>query len=292
VPEVAPTSRTLWADPHVQIDEGFVYVAGRPVVSLAPGERAWAGPGGALLVGAVLVDRGALPGRTPRDLHPSLVPESVRWSDDGRRVAGVGPDGAAVVIDLGSREVVQLGNVEPVAVDAWIDRTGCLVRNGVTVLDGLREASPAVWEDQLAGPGGLVWSLRTGAPVSAERVVALGCTVGTPDGFVTVDWQTHMLRTLPSAGPGAEAPLPLEPDDLVVAGVWADGAVHLSTAYGRNLTWRDGRVEPGDRTVRQPAPASIDTPVGPWRMAGTTAVDGTTFGWTEDGWLLAWPADG
>src|SRR5262249_34233235 len=152
-------------------------------------------------------------------------------------------------------------------------------------------ASPAVSGEHLAGPGGLVWSLRTGTPVSDEPTVALGCTVGTPDGFVTVDWQSHELRALGFDGRSSAATRPpLDADDLRVAGLGAAGAVPLSTAFGRNLVWRDGHVEPGDRPVRQPALVGVDTPAGRWRMAGTTSVGSHTFGWTEDGWLLAWPS--
>jgi len=290
--EIAPRRpRVLWDEPRTVLDEGFVYRCGRPVATVGPGEKAWSGPAGGLVIGAELAERGGPPGRSVRPLPSPLEPRSLRWSPDGARVAGRAPDGRAVAIDLRTMGCEILGDVEPVAPDAWIDSAGRLVRNGRTVLTGLVDASPAVWGDRLAGPGGLVWSLATGTPISRRRAIALGCTVGTPDGFVTVDWESHVLRTVPHDGRrGIAVRVPVDPEDTVVAGAWEDDALHLSTAAGERLRIVSGRIEPGDRDVPAALPLDLETPVGRWTMAGTTTCGDHRFAWTEDSWLVAWAA--
>lgn len=279
---------------RVWLDEGYVYREVNDhttaIEALRPGERVAVGPHGALLAGDGAWTRGGLPGRSPRPLERALVPSPVRWADHGRTVAGIDEDERGVVVDLASGRVRDLDGT-PVAADTWL-RNGVVIRDGTVLRRGVLEASAARQGAWLAGPGGRVWNLATGRPVGRRGVVvALGVTVGTPTGFVTVDWASHRGWTVDHEGVRHDPfRLPLDDDDTVVAGFWEDGAVHLETALGEQLRIVDGRVEAGDREVPpREEPVLVDTPAGPFEASGTAEVGAFRFGWNDDGWLLAWP---
>lgn len=277
------------------VDEGFVYRAhgGRTTAIdiVRRGERVTFGPRGAALLGVDGWTRGGLPGRSPRPLARPLLESPVRWSDDGRRVAGLDEDEQGVVVDLETGRVEEVDG-QPVSVDTWL-RGAEIVRDGRIVRRGVAEASTARQGDRLAGPAGRLWSLGTGCPVGDEGVVALGVTVGTPTGFVTVDWATHCGWTVDPDGVRRDPfRLPLDEDDTVVAGIWDAGAVHLETALGERFRVLGGRVAPGDRPVTPPdGPETIESPAGSFDAAGTAEVGSHRFAWNDDGWLLAWPRD-
>lgn len=296
-------------DERVWVADGFVYreAGGRTTAIDVVGdaEDVAVGPHGALLIGGDGgFDRGAPPGRSPRPLPARLdaTEAQLRWSVGGTVVAA---PGARIGLDNGRLHPI---DGVPAAIDAW-HRGDRIVRDGDgrTLTRGLGEASAARWGSWLAGPGGWVWSLRTGAPCARRRVVALGCTVGTPAGFVTVDWETNRGWTVsPTDGTRADPfTLALAPDDTVVDGWYADGAVYVDTALGQRL--RIARAEvtdaPGgpDRDDVWDVDADPDedpdadaarTPFGAVDAAGAAVVDGVRFVWDDAGWLLASPADG
>ena len=294
---------------RVWVDEeaGYVYRATdrtvRAVAVLGPGERVEVGPDGALLIGRGAYTRGGAPGRSPRPLPVAVGTDPIRWSQDGRRIAALDVDGAPVGVDLdpapgrSAKTAGPSGGV-PVAADAWL-ADARIVRGDGVLWRGLTEASAARWGTWLAGPGGWVWCLRRGRPVHRRRVIALGATVGTPEGFVTVDWETGRGWTVTWTG-RRERPfvLPLEPDDTVTAGLWADDAVHFATALGATFAVDKGQVSLSTVPVPHPsiAPSSpsltspLDTPAGPLDGASLATVDGITFAYDDDGWLLSWPS--
>lgn len=159
---------------------------------------------------------------------------------------------------------------------------------------GVASFSPARWDELLAGPGGVVWSLRTGRPRFRTPALALGATVGTPTGFVTIDWQHARGWTVdPDSGATSHAfTLPLSPDDTVLRGRWTEGAVWLETALGACFRVVEGVVTVSDAPVPRPPPVPpLATPsLGLLPVDGRARVGPHHFGWTEDGFLWSVPA--
>ncbi|MBX2801151.1 MAG: hypothetical protein KTR31_25950 [Myxococcales bacterium] len=273
--------------------EGYLYArtaAGvRALDVIRPSERVVAG-GGWVLLGSETLSRAARTGATPAPLGLELQASSVRVGRRGR-VQGLDATGARVTLDL-QRGTARLGEGLPVGPEHHVDAHGRLRRGQRVYRRGLVEASCARWEDLLAGPAGVVWSLTTGRPLFRRPAIRLGVTVGSPAGFVTVDWDTHEGVTVdPHTGQQRDAfRLPLEPEDTVVAGSYADGAVHLTTALGVGLRVVGGRVETSQVVVAEPAAERVlVTDAGDVPCADIADVGGHRFGWTEDGWLLAIP---
>lgn len=260
---------------------GFLYQRRKGGVRAVDRARArWlGGPGGALLGGSEdWAEHGATQARTPRPLPVPLWWPSVRFSSSGRWVAGITPDEETARVDLQTGRLAACGTGVPVSAFRRQRR---------------REHSPAVWEHWAAGPGGVVWDLRSGRRAFRPPVLRLGVTIGTPAGFVTVDWATHEAWMVTFSGQISwRAALPLAPDDTTVAGAWGDGAVHLVTALGEALTLVEGRVQPGHASVAPPAPTELSLGAAGSTWVQVRAVVGAhRFGWTEDGWLFAMPLD-
>jgi hypothetical protein len=284
----------VWVDEEA----GFVYrrAAGRTraIDVVRRGEAVQVGPHGALLLGQRSLTRGGAPGRSPRPLPTALAPDPVRWSADGRLVAGVGEErvgpsdeSGGVVLDLATGRATSAAGV-PVAIDAWL-RGGHIWRGGAVIRRGLVEASAAAWGPWLAGPGGWLWSLQAAQPVARRRVVALGATVGTPSGFVTVDWETGRGWTVGFDGRRRDPfALPLDPDDTVAAGRGEGDAVWFETALGDQFRVVGGVAtqSPG-APLDAPMPARILTPAGPFQATVTAELDGRLYAANDDGWLIA-----
>ncbi|MEQ1507236.1 MAG: hypothetical protein ABMB14_33715, partial [Myxococcota bacterium] len=107
---------------RVWVSDGFVYRAdaGRTVAIdvVYPGETVSVGPYGAVAIDGAAGTRAGAPGRSPRPLAVRLGDGPIRWSADGRVVAGLDVDGAGVVVDLGTG-AIEARSGAPVAVDAW-----------------------------------------------------------------------------------------------------------------------------------------------------------------------------
>lgn len=259
--------------------EGFLYRSSRGRVrAVDVGRARWlAGPHGALVGGTAEVAVVGSPARrTPRPLPAPLWWDSVRFDASGRRVGGVTEHGTPVRVDLRTMEVDDADAPAP-------DGPPGGATGG--------EFSPARYGPWLAGPGGVVWSLTSGRPAFSTPRLALGVTVGTPRGFVTVDWSSHEAWCVSLDGAiGWRVRLPLDPDDTVVSGVWDDGAVRLRTALGEGLRLVGPDVTPAEPAPPPPATAELGLgALGSMAVAGSAVVGGHRFGWTDDGWLLAMP---
>jgi hypothetical protein len=280
---------------QVWTDEGFVYRRSegqtRALEVLAPGEVLSVGPQGALAAGEGAVTRAARPGRTPQPLPRALGLEPLRWSSDGARLAGVDLDGQGVVVDLASGRLREVRGL-PVSSDTTLVGDA-LVRTSRTVYAPITEASCARYGDWLAGPGGALWSLRDGTRRSPRSSVYLGVTVGTPEGFVTVDWATGRGHRLTFEGQQVEPfVVPLGEDDLVEAGLWEDGAVYLQTGLGGCWRLAGGELTEGEREIEaEDSTETVSSPVGGLEVTGTARVEGRMWAWSEDGWLWAWEED-
>jgi len=279
--EIHPLGARVVPGPHpVEQEDGFVYRwnDGRWTCAAAGSPRgAWTvGPRGALLGGVGAWRVGAAPGRAPQALPEALLPLPVRWSDDGDRVAGETDDGG-VELDLRAHQVVRRFRGHPVTHDAHRTDAGAVLRGKESMAVGIVEASCAQFGCLLAGPGGLVWDLRTGTPVSDHRHVVLGVTVGSPEGFYTVDWETLQVTLVGMHGGVRQRwTLPCEHDDTPVGGAWVDGAAFVKTALGAGFRMTPDGPQPADAMPPLPRPADRAT------------VDGVTFHWTQDGWLFAY----
>ena len=153
------------------------------------------------------------------------------------------------------------------------------------------EASSARWEHWLAGPRGVVWDLRTGLRCFRAPALALGLTVGTPHGFVTMDWDTHEGWFVdPQSGRQSHRfVLPADPGDTVARGIWRDGAVWVQTVLGAGFRVDLGSVDAVQVTMPPSRPPDPIAPISELPLEGTADVGRHRFGWTEDGWLFAFP---
>jgi hypothetical protein len=210
----------------------------------------------------------------------------VRWSADGLRVAGATPDGDAVVLDLArGRIAAQCRGALPLDADGtWL--VDGEVRDGASIRRrGLREASWALSGHRLAGPGGVVWDLRTGTRLFDEPVVRFGAAIATPGRWATVDWETGAgVWFDPDSGEvRATFVLPLDEDEVVDGGWFSDGAT-VALSSGRTFLLRENA--PAEERAAPP-PTRQQQPTR-W-VEATTAVDGRIYGWNADGLLIGWP---
>lgn len=274
-------------------DEGFVYRRSeghtRAVDVLAPGERLWVGPHGALLAGRDGPARGAAPGLTPRPLPCSLAPDPIRWSTDGLRLCGVEEGGQRVIIDLPSGRVYRRQGI-PVGVGPALVADEIRLANR-RLFGPVAPASCARQGRWLAGPGGALWDLQTGRKI-ATRCVPLGLVVAAPEGFLAVDFETNEASWLRFDG-SASRPfsLRMRAEDTPVAGLAAEGAVYLSTALGRSIRVAGEQVTRADLEIEEPPPhPPVQGPAGEILASGSCDFEGRTFVWNDDGWLLSWRA--
>lgn len=268
--------------------DGWTYRMEDRPHALGPAGTFLVGPGGAVVVGDDDVFRHAAALGRPLAPLPCPLAAPVRFAPDGTRVDGVDPDGEGVAIDLRSLRVVERRDAVPVG-GGWLLPDGRLLCDGALVRSGIREASWAVRDHLLAGPGGRIRDLRTGEVVG-DAEVHLGATVATATGFCTVHWETGEGLCIDARGRAVAAfRIPLEEDDVVVDGRPDGEGARFGTALGRG--WRvDGAV------VDPAEPPEVERPEPPegWEIPveAETVVSGVRWGWTTDGLLLARPADG
>lgn len=269
-----------------------------------PGERCAVGPCGAVVLGdADAWRRAAAPRGSARPLPVPLDARGwgVRFAADGGSVAGV-RDGAAVTVDL-RRE----GGVGRVA-DRWpVDADGLLLGPdgaldvGEPAFTGLIEASCAFSPPWLAGPGGVVWDLRRGAPVFATPALALGATARVGDRWATVRWDDGDGVWLDASGRRVgRFSVPL-PDDDVVSGACADGdALIVATAGGAAFRVRGEAVSAAEADVPSPprrgegwrlVRGGIEVGGARWPLPvdGAARFGDAVWAWSSDGLLVALP---
>jgi hypothetical protein len=258
-------------DVHLWVGDGFLYRTERGqttvIDALRSGERHTGGSLGAAVVGRTAWARVAPPGRAARPLPAPIVAGTERWSTDGWTLRGRTEDGALVSVDL------RTGDARPCPED-----------------DAVLEGATAVWDGWVAGPGGRVWSLRDERPVGESAVIPLGVAVGTPAGFVVVDWESNVGWTVPYAAPARTWPftLPVDPDDTPVAARWDGGAVLVRTALGEAFAVVGDQVSRTEAEVpARPAPTALPSDLGPFLADGSASVAGITYAWNDDGWLVA-----
>ncbi len=294
ISELQPTDH----QPRIWSSEGFLYSQDHDRRTVAidvdrPQRRWLVGPSGALLRGEELVTHGAPPRQTPRPLPLPLLWDSVRFDPFGRWIRALTVAGDQVTLDLETHEIVPQDDGTPVSIDRWLDPGGQLIFQGKPLPIQWRGFSSARWGDRLAGPGGLVWSLERGAPVSSAPVVALGLTLGSPEGFFTVDWEHGQGWYIdPETGErSASLSLPLAPEDLILAGVWHPGEILLRSALGEMLRITGNQITsiPDHPIEAPPKPRTQETPVGPLLIHGSAACREHELLWNDEGWLYALP---
>ena len=241
--------------------DGFIYRATDRIEALCLGRDFSVGPRGAVRVG----DCVAPPGRCAQPIPPLAPP--IRWRADGTALRG--HDGTQTVdIDLSTGDVRHLPGVLPVSYEALLHLDTGEIRSGDRRLQwGVIEASSALRGTRLAGPGGVIWDLRSGEPLFTDPRIQLGVTVAVPEGFATAHWETgrgHLLS--PDGEFLSEIAIPLEDDDVLCSAA-SDGT--LMSAAGRAWSLDGSEVAP-----RPPLEAQH-----------STTVDGRTYSWTEDGEL-------
>lgn len=266
------------------------------------------GPEGALLVRGASDTWVAAPKGLAVRVGRLLDADSARFSPDGASVLAAAADGV-VWVDLATGEVRKSwpGSLAPVgfAPDPvlWdLDRGALTDATGAVRLDGFAGAAPAAAGSVLAGPGGAVWDLNTGARGRADLRDGVCAT----DGTVTVhvdDTHAHVLG-------GASFPHGLCADDDVVDHAALDGdtlvVATLDGEVGRFAL--DGAPRGRTRRKSPPRPARAAPPPGvilpdedeesyvrvadarfPVPADGAARAGDAVWAWTDEGALFALP---
>lgn len=262
---------------------GWLYRHTDGAAALAAAPRHFlVGPGGALVTGDDAFTSGGAPG-CPLAPLPCPLSDPIRFDPGGMRVEGIGPDGEGVAIDLVANRIIERRDAAPVG-GGWLHPDGTLEVGGRVLRTGIREASWALSGSRLAGPGGRVWDLRKGE-VLGDGEVALGATVATTTGFVTVHWETGAGSHLDFDGRVlGRFQIPLDEDDVVIDGRAEGDTAVFGTALGTGWRVQGHSVEAtvAPEVERAEPPDDWELPV-----EGEAAVDGVRWGWTTDGLLLA-----
>lgn len=230
------------------------------------------GPHGAL-IGWGTSAWGAAPRRSRVTLEAVLEPPSVRFSPDGKRVAGLS-DVGPVCLSLIDGRILDTYSGQPIDTEGTILRIGAIYRGDRVLLDGVHEAS---WDREgplLAGPGGRVWDLRTGLAQS-EDVVLFGATVIVGARIYTVDWDEGVGHILRADGTvEGRFSLPLHEDDVIVGGARIGDEALFVTAERRGFSV-------SERTVTETSPHDVAE-----KDVGEAVIDGIRWRWSTEGWLL------
>jgi hypothetical protein len=292
-----------WHDGQLQrsvpsLQQADEYVVGptargrRALAVLGADEGWWSHPSGALFVARDgLVVRMGAPGRTVRVSEVPLRLDSLRVSDEGDAVAGLGPEGP-VRIELRSGAVRPLPG-EPLHPDVWLDEAGRIVGpQGPVHALTLAEATPARSGDRVAGPGGRVHRLdhRGVVALGEAGAVRLGATVAWRGGFASLDWSTHTLHTA-----GCEPALRVAldwPDDDLVSSLEARGA----SLWAWSVEGRCVEISSDGVVTRRPAtpepdasgPSTVSTPLGPLEEAIGWRRGPRAYAVASSGWWLGW----
>lgn len=276
--------------PFGWVADGFVYarVAGevRCVEAVAPRERVWVGGGGTVVVEALDHVRAATAGRAPRRVAPAAG--GLRLTEDGTALAWVEQDGARRT-ELGSGRALPREGL-PVTPDLWW-RDGQLIAGRLRHTPVVREGTAARDGRWLAGPAGRVWDLAEGRPVTAPGTVRAGVTVAHGGGFVTIDGESGHGHRVGADGVADAFRVPVDADDVVVAGVSDGGAVWVRTAEGHGFRVVGGAVSPASPPRIPPRrPPGVTASAGRFRDAWEVEVGGVRWWWNDTGWLWSEPA--
>ena len=270
------------------------------------GRAAWAGRTTAGLAGAAVSPAAASgPPARARDWHPPLVGAEVRGrgrtEPDGRRRSVRDParDGQRAV---GTARRSRSSATWRRRGDRRVDRRprgGSCARADRAHGPSARRARRV--GARLAGPGGLVWSLETGAPrAGSPGAVALGVHVGTPRGLRGHRLADQRPRVAASSTrrAGQDRPgCPLDPDDTRRS--LARGTTARCTCAPRGRGARDPRrgrsagPAAGRSAIGRSPTRGRHGPVGPWRWPGNRVVGATQV--RVDRRRLActrWPTEG
>lgn len=234
--------------------------------------RLVAGPGGA----AVLHSRDgqwALPkGGIPVPVEIAFDPDGARFSADGQQVILRVDEGLAL-IDLRTGGVITFAegpDLSPVGFDPrplLLDESSGELRcfDGDLCAEGFVPTAPTLSGELLAGPGGRIWNLRTGAVsqstpwLSADLIVALGDLGGAASGWAALIGTT--LSHVSSAGIALqhhELPAELLPEgDAPTEGAWDGHHLWLHRESG----WLRVDLHSGEVMESEQAPpgGSIET---------------------------------
>jgi hypothetical protein len=256
--------------------------------AVAIGHTLWPGPDGS----AVLVDENS-------EMGPIVI-------------AIASPDGPAVPLD------------RPLVLDAWglrfvgdalfglddgcaparVDRRGRVVAAEPIVAEGvswsehslvgagaprLVHGTPARRGPLLAGPGGVVWDLRTGRPCFERPVVRRGVTVPGATSWLTLDRDNgEGVWFAPGTGEVHEpAVIPLDPDDALDDALPVDDGALVMTLDGAAWLLRPGAAP--ERASPRPVPWTPRVAWGPLLLHDELTVDGRVYGWRDDGLLVRRP---
>ncbi len=291
----------IWPFP---LGNGAAWWAGGAVIRTgAHGPRAaivarpdgWAlGPWGAVLTGDACTWRsGAAPGGPPVRWEQPLARTAwgTRVDADGGRACGLDLEGRPTAVDLRTGAASALPGL-PVA-GGWLAGDRLIATGGASILHGVREASWARRGGLLAGPGGVVWDLRTARPRFATPVIELGGTAFYNDErLLSVDWETGIGGVLctETGATLASVRVPLEDDDAIATAWSGGGAVCVSTEAGATFC-----VSPAGEVVRArlEAPPALEADsgwTGPIEVEAGATFGDRRFGWRTDGLLAVQPA--
>jgi hypothetical protein len=148
----------------------------------------------------------------------------------------------------------------------------------------LTEASWALRDGLLAGPGGVTWDLQRGKPLFGNPVWRLGATVATAADWATVDWESgEGWWVHPRTGVVTDRfALPIG-EDIVERGWEVDGGVAFATTGGAF------EVQ-GSEVTRTATIGPLPHPIAiaDWPEAeGSAELGGRRFIWNTAGLLLA-----
>ncbi len=222
------------------------------------------------------------------------------------------PDGPFVPLDrplvLGAWGVRFIGGalfgVDDDGTPARVDRRGRVVAAEQVVAEGvswsehglvgagaprLVRATPARRGPLLAGPGGVVWDLRSGQPCFERPVVRRGVTVPGATRWLTLDGADgEGVWFAADTGDVLEpVVIPLDPDDALDGALPVDDGALVMTIDGAAWLVRPGAAP--ERASPRPLPWIDRIAWGPLLLHDEATVDGRVYGWRDDGLLVRRP---
>jgi hypothetical protein len=267
----------LWTD-----QPGLIWADEQRLYRMSPGgrpqsagslnsdvRRLVAGPCGAALLLSRDGQWALPPGGLPVPVEIALELDGARFSADGQRAIVRCEEGLALIDTRtgGVLTYAEGADLSPVGFDPaplLLDESTGELRTfeGELRADGFVPTSPTLADDRLAGPGGRVWDLRTGAAspslpeLSADLIVSLGeagwaALIGETLSHLSAECEPLAHHSLPAALlPEADPPL---------EGAW-DGR-HLWLL--REAGWLRASLETGELVVDERGPSQGSTAAPP-----------------------------